>query len=140
MNSLLFYEKPGCIGNHRQKAVLSTLGIVLEVKDLLSEIWTLRTLRPFFIDKPVAQWFNSSAPRVKSGELDIHNLGEMQALALMIEDPLLIRRPLMQFGSVKQSGFGPGPVFDELQIALDPEIDLQSCPMQDEDSVCETEA
>lgn len=138
MNSLVFYEKPGCIGNQRQKAELSAHGVAFEVKDLLSEIWTLRSLRPFFADMPIAQWFNSSAPRVKSGELDINNLTEMQAMALMIEDPLLIRRPLLQLGSVRQSGFGPGPVIDELQIALDSEIDLQSCPKQDDNSVCET--
>lgn len=140
MNNLVFYEKPGCIGNQRQKAELSSLGLHLDVRDLLSEIWTISSLRPFFADKPIVQWFNPSAPRVKSGEIAIHELSEMQALALMIEDPLLICRPLLQHGSVRQSGFLPGPVLDALQIPFDPQEDLQSCPRLDKHLVCEEPA
>ena len=44
----------------------------------------------------MAQWFNRAAPRVKSGEVRPEALDTCTALALMLQEPLLIRRPLMQ--------------------------------------------
>ena len=129
MSALLFYEKPGCVGNAQQKALLRGQGVAFEVRDLLSEPWTLSSLRPFFGRMPVAEWFNASAPAVKSGEVDIHACSEGDALRLMLQQPLLIRRPLMQLGELHQSGFEPGPVLDALGVQLDPQQDLQSCPM-----------
>ena len=90
------YEKPGCGGNARQKALLVFSGHVLDVRNLLAEPWTAASLRPFFGAKPVRDWFNSSSPRVKSGEIKPDQFTPEAALAMMIEDPLLIRRPLLQ--------------------------------------------
>jgi hypothetical protein len=59
-------------------------------------------------------------------------------LALMVEDPILIRRPLLEFGELRQSGFEAGSVLTALGVALNPNENLQDCPMQDELSViCE---
>lgn len=137
MAKLIFYEKPGCIGNRRQKNLLRIQGLGFEVRDLLSEPWTAQGLRPFFGNKPVAEWFNQSAPQVKSGELAIGELDEQQAIALMLLEPLLICRPLLRFGALCQSGFVPGPVVDALGIPLAHGADLQSCPMTGVDPRCE---
>jgi nitrogenase-associated protein len=136
MTELVFYEKPGCVGNQRQKKLLQGLGHSLEVRDLISEPWTAERLRPFFADRPVAQWFNESAHKVKDGTIDIHGVDEEQALQLMLAEPMLIRRPLMQLGDVRQSGFVSGPVLDALGVSLDPEKDLQSCPMPEPSAEC----
>ncbi len=136
MTELVFYEKPGCVGNQQQKAELRSQGIQLQVRDLLSEPWTLSSLRPFFGDSPVAEWFNLSAPSVKSGELDIHTCTEAEALQLMLANPLLIRRPLLQLGGYRQSGYVDGPVLAALGVQLRPGEDLQSCPMGDAPSEC----
>ena len=69
-------------------------GLRLEVRNLLAEPWTPERLRPFFGDRPVADWLNLTAPRVKSGEIDPESLSEAEALHLLIEDPIPIRRPL----------------------------------------------
>ena len=130
--TLYFYEKPGCVGNASQKAVLRQHGCTFEVRDLLTEPWTAERLRPFFGTKPVSDWFNQSAPQVKSGEVLIHKLDEGQALMMMLHEPLLIRRPLMQVDELRQSGFEDGPVLAALGVQLDPAVDLQSCPMGDE--------
>ncbi len=136
MTELVFYEKPGCVGNQRQKNMLLGLGHQLVVRDLLSEAWTAEGLRPFFGDRPVAQWFNDSAHQVKDGSIDIHAVDEAQALQLMLAEPMLIRRPLMQFGEVRQSGFVPGPVLDALGVVLNPDKDLQTCPMPEPSPTC----
>jgi nitrogenase-associated protein len=137
-NQVTFWEKPGCIGNQQQKALLRKQGWQLDVRDLLTTSWTAEELRPFFADKAVPEWFNQSAPDVKSGIINIQQLSEREALALMLENPLLICRPLLQFGALKQSGFVPGVVLDSLHIKLQDGQDLQSCPMSDSAEVCET--
>ena len=137
MSELVFYEKPGCVGNGMQKSLLSRQGVHYTVRDLLTHPWTEQTLRPYFGEKPVAEWFNSSAPKVKSGEIPIARLSEREALALMLEEPILIRRPLLELGEIRQSGFLPGPVLDALCIRLEPDDNLQDCPMDGVQPVCE---
>ncbi len=110
MTKVVFYEKPGCGGNARQKALLIASGHELDVRNLLTEPWTAATLRPFFGSKPLRDWFNSSSPRVKSGEIKFSALTGEAALALMIADPLLIRRPLMQVGERREAGFDQAEV------------------------------
>lgn len=96
MTALLFYEKPGCGGNARQKTALLAAGHTLQVRSLLAEPWTRDSLLAFLAPLPVAQWFNRAAPRVKSGEVQPEALDAEAALALLLAEPLLIRRPLMQ--------------------------------------------
>ncbi|PWC78249.1 ArsC/Spx/MgsR family protein [Azospirillum sp. TSH64] len=105
MADVIFFEKPGCGGNARQKALLEQAGHRVVARDLLSEPWTPQTLRPFFGDRPVADWFNRAAPAVKNGELVPESMDEAGALAAMVERPLLIRRPLMQVGDRRDCGF-----------------------------------
>lgn len=105
MANIIFWEKPGCLGNKRQKAILEASGHRLEVRNLLAEPWTAESLRPFFGQRPVSTWFNPTNPRVKAGDIDPAALSEQEALALMVAEPLLIRRPLMQVGEERRSGF-----------------------------------
>ncbi|ABD89838.1 ArsC/Spx/MgsR family protein [Rhodopseudomonas palustris] len=110
MAKVTFYEKPGCGGNAKQKALLLASGHDVEVRNLLTQPWDAASLRPFFGEKPVADWFNASSPRVKSGEIRPNEIRPDVAIAMMIEDPLLIRRPLMQVGEHRQSGFDQAAV------------------------------
>jgi nitrogenase-associated protein len=137
MVELLFYEKPGCVGNDMQKSLLRSQGVSFQVRDLLSHPWTADSLRVFFGEKPVAEWFNSSAPQVKSGEIAVDSLTEEEALSLMLREPILIRRPLMELSGIRQSGFVPGPVLEALQVNIDPAARLQDCPMDGTQPMCE---
>lgn len=105
MAKVVFYEKPGCRGNARQKRLLVASGHEVEARDLLAETWTAGRLRPFFGRRPVTEWFNPSSPRVRSGEIKLGRLTPEAALAMMFEDPLLIRRPLMQVLDRCEAGF-----------------------------------
>jgi len=105
MAKVIFFEKPGCGGNARQKALLAASGHEVDARNLRAESWSAASLRPFFGSKPVLDWFNMSSPRVKAGEVKPGELSEEAALAMMIDDPLLIRRPLMQVGDRRESGF-----------------------------------
>lgn len=96
MTHLVFFEKPGCGGNARQRAALEAAGHTLERRNLLSTHWTPESLLAFLASLPVPDWFNRAAPRVKSGEVQPDLLDADAALALLLNEPLLIRRPLMQ--------------------------------------------
>ena len=135
-NVVKFWEKPGCIGNAQQKSVLRKQGYQLNVRDLLTTPWSAFELRPFFANKPVSEWFNQSAPDVKSGVITTDQLTEAEALGLMVENPLLICRPLLQMNELRQSGFVDGVVLNHLNIKLKVDEDLQSCPMS-ADEPCE---
>jgi nitrogenase-associated protein len=60
MAQVTFYEKPGCINNTKQKALLLAAGHQLDVHNLLTTPWTPETLRPFLAARPVKEWFNST--------------------------------------------------------------------------------
>lgn len=138
MARVIFYQKLGCINNAKQKALLMAAGHQVEVHNLLKTPWCAATLRPFFADLPVVSWFNPSAPRIKSGEILPCNLDEATALELMIADPLLIRRPLIQVGNVYQAGFDLEKI--DTWIGLkQPQIvfeDLEACPRSHEATAC----
>ncbi len=139
MTTVIFYEKPGCINNNKQKTLLKAAGHQVQAHSLLTEPWTEKRLRSFFGDRPVAEWFNPSAPRIKSGEIDPKQMDARTALVLMVRDPLLIRRPLIQVGDRQEAGFdielidnwiGLKPV-DEGQKSVSENLisqDLQNCP------------
>jgi nitrogenase-associated protein len=110
MAHLTFWGKPGCIGNARQIALLRASGHDIDVRDLRAESWTSESLRPFFENHPVAAWFNKSAPKVKSGQIKPETLSETDALALLIAEPLLIRRPLLRCEGRVAAGFDPAGI------------------------------
>ncbi|MGB0696078.1 MAG: arsenate reductase family protein [Rhodospirillaceae bacterium] len=137
MAHVVFFEKPGCINNTRQKKLLAEAGHELEPKDLRSEPWTPQSLRPFFGDLPVKDWFNKAAPRVKSGAIRPESLIPAVALDLMIADPLLIRRPLMAVAGAdgiveRRVGFDAEAVdaWVGLAPAVEKDSDLESCPRE----------
>ena len=107
MAEVIVYAKPGCKGNARQVRVLQASGHDVDVRDLLSEPWTAERLHGFFGARPVADWFNQSAVRVKSGEIVPDGLSAEQAMALLLADPALIRRPLLEAAGERHAGWEP---------------------------------
>lgn len=130
MFTVIFYEKPGCINNQKQKALLLETGHEVQPENLLITTWTKEKLRPFFGDLPVKEWFNYTAPRIKSGDVNPEFLDENTALELMIADPLLIRRPLIQVGDVQTVGFNLEKINAWIGLKLEVSVnqDLETCP------------
>jgi len=105
MARVIFYSKPGCQGGTKQKVLLTAAGHEVIPYNLLTEPWTVERLRSFFGDRPVAEWFNRSSPKVKSGEVVPEKIDADTALGLMLKEPLLIRRPLLEIGERREVGF-----------------------------------
>lgn len=110
MTTITFYEKPGCKGNLRQKTLLAAAGHTVQAKSLKTEAWTADRLLQFLGKLPVADWFNRAAPAVKAGDIVPENLGFEDALHLLLANPLLIRRPLMEVGEKRMVGFDTAAV------------------------------
>lgn len=123
---ITFYEKPGCINNTKQKLLLESCGHEVKAYSLLTQAWTAETLKPFFTNLPVAEWFNMAAPRIKSGELNPAVFDENSAIEAMLADPLLIRRPLMEVDNTYICGFENESV--KVLINNQDASKLQSCP------------
>lgn len=93
---------------------------------LLTEPWTASGLRVFFGNMPVEDWFNKSAPRIKSGDVIPTNFDETSAIKAMLSDPLLIRRPLIAAAGQYVCGFDNEFVN---QLLSNADVShLQSCP------------
>ena len=130
MTTILFYEKPGCINNTKQKKLLREAGYEVDAQNLLTEPWTAERLMAFFSGVPGAEWFNRSAPQVKDGKIVPELLTAEQALELMLDEPLLIRRPLMQIGGQHMVGFEADKVNQALALSWseNEKGELERCP------------
>jgi nitrogenase-associated protein len=137
MATVIFYEKPGCGNNTKQKVWLAASGHTVLAKNILTEKWTAEKLRPFFGGQQVEKWFNRSAPQVKSGEVDPAAFDETSALALLASEPLFIKRPLMDVDGVLRAGFDAKAV--DAWIGLnDSQPKEEPCPICHRSEPCPT--
>jgi nitrogenase-associated protein len=110
MAHIIYYTKLGCMTSEKQVALLRQSGHEVEVRDLLAYPWQGEELTSYFGTMPVPSWFNPNSPRVKSGEIDPNGFDAHDALKLMGDDHLLIRRPLMESDGQRLCGFDPAAV------------------------------
>lgn len=129
MALVIFYEKPGCGGNAKQKQLLSRSGHDIVARDLLAEPWVAETLLAFLAPLPAAAWFNRAHPKVKSGEIVPEAFIAETALAALLADHLLIRRPLLQVGDERRVGWDEDAV--AAWISLTPAGITEGCPRGD---------
>jgi nitrogenase-associated protein len=117
MAKIVFYEKPGCINNTKQKQWLEAAGHELDVRSILEYPWQADELRSFLPGDDSSLWFNRTAPVIKNGELDPDSFSAESAVAAMLETPLLIKRPLIQIGAVKMQGFDKEAIGKVISLA-----------------------
>ncbi|NTW56099.1 MAG: arsenate reductase family protein [Chlorobiaceae bacterium] len=139
MEKILFFEKPGCRNNARQKAMLELSGNPVEAVSILDYPWTKEELAPFLGEKPAAECLNPSAPAVKSGEVDPEALTKEEAIEMMVREPILIKRPLMKIGQRCLQGFDTATLREIISLDAVPGAenvvrslkmtDLDSCPL-----------
>lgn len=136
MADIIFFEKTGCAGNARQKALLIASGHRVQACDLRDVSWNNERLLEFLAGLPVAQWFNRAAPAIKSGEIVPENLVMVTALALLRDNPLLIRRPLLQVGDERRVGFDAAAINAWIGLDNAPPGDLEACRHGDGEESC----
>lgn len=118
MKLILFYEKPGCSTNAKQKQSLRETGCMIIARNLLQHDMNEAELFSYLEKRPYVEWFNLNAPVIKSGELDPHTLSAQQALELLLNNPILIRRPLISVQGQRMCGFDKKAIETILGISL----------------------
>lgn len=105
MALIQFFEKPGCINGEKQKKILKDAGHVLECINILEHPWNRDELAPFIDKKEPASIMNYTAPAIKKGDIVPEKLPLDEAVSLMIQNPILIKRPLIRVDGVSIQGF-----------------------------------
>jgi nitrogenase-associated protein len=126
-----FYEKTGCSGNAKQKELLKSHNISFSVKSLLDTLWTKETLSEFFKGLEIKDIFNPFAPQIRDKEIDISKLSKDEAINLMIKNPILIKRPLLDINGVKICGFDIEKINELLNTNIDTNKKLNTCSSSD---------
>jgi nitrogenase-associated protein len=128
MAHIIFFEKPGCGGNAKQKAWLVAAGHTLDVRSLLAWPWTRESLLGWLGALPVADWFNRAAPAVRDGEIRPESVSGDEAIALMLATPLLIRRPLIELpDGTRLVGFNESQLRAHLDAAAAAQAPGEGC-------------
>ncbi len=81
MTRIVFYEKPGCANNPRQKPWLAAVGQTIEARNLLTRPWTGDELLRDFGNRPAADRFDRGAPRIERVEVNPESLDAAEALS-----------------------------------------------------------
>lgn len=129
--SIIFYEKPGCAGNQKQKKVLLDQGFSFQTKSILDIPWTKESLSSFFINLDKKDIFNPFAPQIKKGELDIDALSKEELIDHMCKEPILIKRPLLEIGEHKLCGFDINKINSLFGIKICKNLKISTCQSSD---------
>ena len=80
------------------KASLSQEGVELDERDFFRDRFTESELRQVLGDTPASAIFSYRSPSVKKMGLNPEELSDDDLIRLMLEEPRLIRRPLVKVG------------------------------------------
>jgi len=130
-NQVIFYEKTGCSGNARQKALLKEHGVIFEVRSLLDTRWDVQTLNAFFEGLSLKEMLNPFAQQLKDGTFKVDDYTKESLIEKMVQEPILIRRPLMQIGTVKLCGFDIPKLNSLLHVKMPIPQNINACLSSD---------
>jgi nitrogenase-associated protein len=116
MSKLVFYAKPGAANSAEQEAALAAAGFEVETRDLTAEHWTAASLRAFFDERPIVEWFDPAEPRVASGEIEPARPNAQEALVTLALDPRLINGPLARYNGSCAAGLDAGQLREFIDV------------------------
>ena len=80
------------------KAELSQKGISLDERDFFSQRFDREELRAIIGERRIADYFSFNSPSYRRLGLDRESISDEELLRLMVAEPKMVRRPLIQFG------------------------------------------
>lgn len=134
MADIKFYTKSQCKNAHKQIDLLKMAGHTVNVIDLLEYEWNEFKLRYYFGNLPAPEWFNMKHPKIAQGYVDPKKLNVQEAIALLIEDHLYIRRPILEVGMDFQIGFHTEAI--DKWIGLKPENEADANRFNQDVTTC----
>lgn len=127
MMEVIFFEKPFCAGNAKQKKLLELYNINYLTKDILTYPWTKELLESFFKNIDKQEIYNPFAPQIKNKEIEVQNLSKEELIEQMVKTPILIKRPLLIVGEHKVCGFDIEKINVLLQKSICSSVTISTC-------------
>lgn len=103
--NIYFYEYPELNEFISEKKCIENMGFIINVHDLSKENWSAASLRPYFGNKKIEDWFNVNKICHIRNKVNLDRLSAQEALLMMVIDPSLIKYPLIRVKSFCFSGF-----------------------------------
>lgn len=116
MAKVIFYEKTGCKNNTKQKQILAFSGHDVVAIDIIQHQWERDELHSFFVGLEPRNWFNLNAPDVRDGKIVPEDFDENMALEALLNEHILIKRPLIVIGDKRFVGFDVSILNQEIGI------------------------
>lgn len=105
MKRVTLYTKTGCSTCNKAKQFLLQQGIHYTERDIFKHPFSETELRAIIAHKPLQEIFSYRSPSVKALGLSDRELSEDEMLRHMLEEPRLIRRPLLTAGEAVVVGY-----------------------------------
>lgn len=105
MKRVTLFTKSGCTTCIKARQFLLAQGIHYTERDIFKHPFNEGELRAIVAQRPAKEIFSYRSPSVKALGLDPDRLSEDEMIRYMLEEPRLIRRPLMTTGSALAVGF-----------------------------------
>ena len=91
----------------------------MEIRDFFDDPFTEQELRALLGDSPPSQWFSWNSPSWRRLGLNRSDLSEDDLIQLMLSEPRLIRRPLIEIdGDLLPPMSGAKKIQEALEAAL----------------------
>ena len=105
MKRVTLYTKSGCTTCIKARQFLLSKGIHYTERDIFKHPFSEGELRAIVAQRPAKELFSYRSPSVKALGLDPDRLTEEEMIRHMLDEPRLIRRPLMTAGAAIAVGF-----------------------------------
>jgi arsenate reductase (glutaredoxin) len=105
MKRVRFLYKSACTTCRDARAFLRNLGVELDERDYAKAPFTADELREIFKDRDARDYLNPRSPAYKALGLAGKSLTRDDAIALILRDSNLLKRPLLLAGKEVVTGF-----------------------------------
>lgn len=105
MKRVTLYSKTGCTTCLKARQYLLQKGVHHTERDIFKHPLTEAELKKLAANRPLKELFSFRSPSVKALGLADRQLTDDEMMRYMLEEPRLIRRPLVQVEDVVEVGF-----------------------------------
>lgn len=115
MKRVTLFTKSGCTTCIKARQFLLRQGVNYTERDIFKHPFSETELRAIVAKRPVKEIFSYRSPSVKALGLDVERMSDEEMIQVMLQEPRLIRRPLLTTPSALVVGFDEEEVLDSLQ-------------------------
>jgi Spx/MgsR family transcriptional regulator len=105
LKRVTLFTKSGCTTCIKARQFLLRQGVNYTERDIFKHPFSEIELRAIVAKRPVKEIFSYRSPSVKAMGLDVERMSDEELIQVMLQEPRLIRRPLLTSGPSVVIGF-----------------------------------